>query len=120
MRLNRARFVETANEQLADILDQGEEAFGSDARTRYEALIAQAIQDLLGNPERPGVRLVDGRIHYHLRHSRIQVPKELGRVGAPRHLIVARVEGEALLVLAVAYDGMVDELASRISESENE
>jgi hypothetical protein len=39
-------------------------------------------------------------------------------VGTPRHLIVARVDGEELLVLAFGHDGMVDELAARIEEGE--
>jgi hypothetical protein len=40
-------------------------------------------------------------------------------VGAPRHLVVARVVGEDLLVLAFGHDGMVDELAARIEEGED-
>jgi hypothetical protein len=76
------------------------------------------VEDLLDNPARPGARQVGGRLHYHLRHSSTRVPKELGKVGLPRHLIVARVAGEDLLVLAFGHDRMVDEVAARIDEGE--
>jgi hypothetical protein len=39
-------------------------------RQRYETLIEQSLIDLLENPERSGVTIVAGRIHYHLRYSR--------------------------------------------------
>jgi hypothetical protein len=40
-------------------------------------------------------------------------------VSASRHLIVARVVGEDLLVLAFGHGGMIDELAARIEEGED-
>lgn len=79
----------------------------------------QALEDLLDNPARPGMRQVAGRLHYHLRHSRARVSKGRGRASAPRHLIVARVLGEDLLVLAFGHDGRVDDLAARIEEGED-
>jgi len=39
-------------------------------------------------------------------------------VGRPRHLIIARVIGEALVVLALAHDSMDDELRARIHDGE--
>ena len=119
MRLRAVLFAEPAQRQLDDILEESEENFGPAARERYESLVLQALEDLLDNPTRPGVRQVAGRLHYHLRHSRTRVPKERGRVRAPRHLIIARVVGEDLLVLAFGHDGMVDELAARIEEGEH-
>jgi len=89
------------------------------ARERYESLVLHALEDLLDNPARPGVRQVAGRLHYHLRRSRTRVPKERGRVGTPRHLIVARVVGRDLLVLAFGHGGMVDTLEARIDEAED-
>jgi hypothetical protein len=81
--------------------------------------VLQALEDLRDNPARPGVRQIAGRLHYHLRHSRTRMPKERRRLGAPRHLIVARVVGADLLVLAFGHNGMVDELAARIEEGED-
>jgi toxin ParE1/3/4 len=119
LKLHAVLFAGPAERQLNAILDESEETFGLAARERYETLVLQALEDLLDNPARPGVRHVAGRLHYHLRHSRTRVPKERGRVGAPRHLIVARVVGEDLLILAFGHDGMVDELAVRIAEGED-
>ena len=119
MRLRAVLFAGPAERQLDDILQESEANFGPVARERYARLVLQALEDLLDNPARPGVHHVAGRLHYHLRHSRIRVPKERGRVGAPRHLIVARVVGEDLLVLAFGHDGMVDELVARIGEGED-
>jgi plasmid stabilization system protein ParE len=119
LRLRAVLFAGPAGQQLDDILEESEESFGREARERYGNLVLQALEDLLDNPARPGVRQVAGRLHYHLRHSRARVPKERGRVGVPRHLIVARVVGEDLLILAFGHDGMVDELAVRIEEGED-
>lgn len=74
--------------------------------------------DLLADPGRFGVSMVADRIHYHLRHRRRRVPPTLGQVGRPRHLIIARVIHEALVVLALAHDSMDDELAARIRNGE--
>lgn len=123
MRLRAVLFAGPAQRQLDDILEESEEHFGPAARERYASLVLQALEDLLDNPARPGVRQVAGRLHYHLRHSRTRgrtrVPKEWGRVGAPRHFIVARVVGEDLLVLTFGHDGMVDELTARIEEGDD-
>jgi hypothetical protein len=40
-------------------------------------------------------------------------------VGTPQHLIIARIVGPDLLVLAFGHAGMVDELAARITEGED-
>jgi hypothetical protein len=72
----------------------------------------------ISSTTRPGVRQVDGRVHYHLRHSRNRVPKKSDRVSEPRHLIVARVIDDTLVVLAVAHDAMEDELMARIQKGE--
>jgi hypothetical protein len=105
---------------LDEILWRSETDFGAVGRQRYERLIEQALMDLLADPERPGVRIVADRIHYHLRYSRRRVPPTLGQVGRPRHLIVARVIDDALVVLALAHDSMDGELTARIRDGEAE
>lgn len=107
-----------AEQQIAKILAESETSFGRSARERYAALITTALEDLLDDPYRLGSRLIDGRIHYHLRHSRNRVSTPAGRVGTPRHLVIARLVGDDVLVLAVAHDGMVADLARRIEEGE--
>ena len=118
MSLRTVLIAGPAQRQLDDILEESEENFGPAARERYESLVIQALEDLLDNPARPGVQQVAGRLHYHVRHSRTRVPKERGRVGTPRHLIVARVVDEDLLVLASATTGW-SLIAMRIEEGED-
>ncbi len=118
MSLRAILFTSPAERQLDEVLEDSEEHFGATARERYEALFVQAFDDLLDNPGRPGVREVDGRVHYHLRHSRNRVPKKSDRVSRPRHLIVARVIDDTLVVLAVAHDAMEDELMARVQKGE--
>ncbi len=115
MRLGAVLFAGRAQRQLDDILEESEEIFGPAARERYQSLVLQALEDLLDNPGRRDVRQIASRLHYHLRHGLTWVPKEQGRVGAPRHLIVARAVGADLLVLAFGHDG----LAARIEDSED-
>ena len=64
--------------------------------------------------------MVAGRIHYQLRYSGRRVRRAEGVVGRPRHLIVARVIGEALVVLALAHNKMDDEIGIRKQEGEDE
>ena len=120
MTIRGVRIARSARCELAKIFNASEARFGNDARERYEALVEQAIQDLLLNLERPGARLVEGRIHYHLRHSRVRFPGGMGRVSNPRHLIVGRVTGDVFEVLAIVHDSMVEGLRRRIDEGEAE
>lgn len=119
LRLRSVLLSAAAERHLEELLVTSEDRFGPAARGRYEALFVQAVQDLVENSERVGVHPVSGRLHYHLRHSRDRVAGKLGRVGSPRHILVARVVGEELWILAVAHDAMVDELAVRIEGGEN-
>ncbi len=103
---------------MDEILRRSAIEFGALGRQRYEVLVEQALMDLLDDPSRPGVAIVAGRIHYHLRYSRRRVPRIPGQVGRPRHLIIARVIDEALVVLALVHDSMEDEIGARIREGE--
>ena len=95
-----------ARRQIARALARSHQRFGTLARVCYEALIEQAVVDLASNPARPGVRSLDDFIHYPIRHSRRNVPDPPGRVGDPRHILIARVAGDTLNVLALAHDSM--------------
>ncbi|MCB8880721.1 type II toxin-antitoxin system RelE/ParE family toxin [Acidisoma cellulosilytica] len=111
-------FSPSALRQLTRIFRESEIEFGLAARRRYEVLVGQAIRDLLANPSRPGAQMVGDRIHYHLRHSRARVPVGEGGVGRPRHILIARVVGSDLRILAIGYDAMVAGLQSRIEDGE--
>lgn len=110
------RLTQAAERHLSEILGTGEDLWGPDARDRYQALIEQAINDLADNPGRLGVQIIDGLIHYHLRHSRHRAL--MGRVRRPRHVLVCRILDDVLVVLAAGYDGMEPGLATRIEEGQ--
>jgi toxin ParE1/3/4 len=116
VRLASFQVSPSARRELIKIFAESFDRFGDTASLRYEALVEQAMVDLIQNPERPGIKSVDGRIHYHLRHSRNRVSG--GRVRAPRHILVCKIAGDELYVLAVAHDTMEEGLARRIEEGE--
>nr|WP_294501947.1 hypothetical protein [uncultured Rhodopila sp.] len=115
----RVLFTDSATRQADEIGVWGKKRFGESVRYRYSLLLTQAIIDLAEAPRRRGVEIVDGRIHCHIRHSLPSVRKA-DRVGSARHLVIARVVGDALWVLAFAHDSMVDERDDHISQGEGE
>lgn len=52
--------AELAAGDIERILRRSETAFGAHARRRYRALIDHAIRDVADDPDRPGVRAIDG------------------------------------------------------------
>jgi toxin ParE1/3/4 len=106
----------SARRELVGILAASFERFGEAASHRYEALVQQAIQDLVDDPDRPGTQLSGARIHYHLRHSRKRVTG--GRVREPRHILVCKIQGQTLYILAVGHDAMEEGLVRRIEEGQ--
>jgi toxin ParE1/3/4 len=115
----RVLFTDAATRQADEIGAWGEARFGEVVRDRYDRLLAQAVIDLAETPTRIGVEVIDGRIHYHIRHS-LPSLRKTDRVGSARHLVIARVVGDALWVLAYAHDSMVDERDDRIRWGEGE
>ena len=122
----RVLFTDSATRQSDEIGAWGEKRFGAAVRDRYERLLARAVIDLARavidlaeSPGRRGVEVTDGRIHHHIRQSLPSILKA-DRVGTARHLVIARVVGDALWVLAYAHDSMVDELDDRIRQGEGE
>jgi len=115
----RILFTDSATRHADEISAWGEKQFGEAVRDRYELLLAQAVIDLAEAPGRHGVEAIDGRLYYHIRHSLTSISKA-ERVGSARHLVIARVVGNALWVLAYAHDSMVDERDDRISQGEAE
>lgn len=106
----------SARDQLDNVLTYSERHFGPQGRERYEALIEQALVDLAEFPARRGTEMIGGVIHYHIRHSRRRVPKPRGQVHDPRHLVLARVAGDTLRVLAFAYGGMSERTLRRLRQ----
>ena len=91
------RTVRLAPGAIADIrriFQRSNAEFGVDARTRYKALLEQALQDLGEDPRRVGVKAVpDVRPGYFVYHVKFSKPRATGRsVGHPRHLAVFSVD----------------------------
>jgi toxin ParE1/3/4 len=102
--------------EVVKILKSSASQFGTEAARRYRALIEQAVADLVDEPDRLGVKHVDGLLHYHLRHSQNRIAG--GRVRAPRHVLVCKIQVDILVVLAVGHDAMEEGLRTRIEEGE--
>lgn len=115
----RVLFTDAATRHADAICAWGELRFGEAVRDRYTLLLAQAVVDLAEAPGRRGVEVIDGRIHYHIRHSLPSILKA-DLVGSARHLVIARAVGDALWVLAYAHDSMADELDDRIRRGDRE
>lgn len=90
--------------------------FGELAALRYQALISAAAQDLaerLAALLRYGLaKRRDGLIVCHIRHGKGRVPRAIGRVGKPRHVILAELRGDCMVVLNVVPDWMLTTEAS--------
>jgi toxin ParE1/3/4 len=103
--------TEAARADIARILRASAADFGEAARTRYAALIAAGLDDLLADPLRPASAArpelqADVRT-YHLRHCRRRAAGGRGAVKAPRHLIVYLTPTpDLVVVLRVLHDAM--------------
>jgi plasmid stabilization system protein ParE len=91
----RVLFTASATRQADEIGAWADKRFGRAERDRYDLLMAQAVVDPAEAPGRRGVEVVDGRIHYNVRHSLPSIPKA-DRVGSALHLVVAHVVCNAL------------------------
>lgn len=100
-----------ARADIAQILQSSAADFSEGARSRYAALVATALKDLLDDPERPESlarpELQSGVRSYHLRHSRRQAAATGITVKSPRHLIVYLTpRSDLVVVLRVLHDAM--------------
>lgn len=109
-RNNKLRFSTQAVRDLQLALDWSVSNFGPAARSRYRALIRQALADIEENPTRPGSRLrpevpITGVRTFHISLSRDRVAS--GRVGKPHHLLLYRVlDGEYVEVARLLHDSL--------------
>lgn len=88
-----------ATRDIAAILERSELNFGQRASRRYEELLVRAISDIIENPYRSGCvktpEIKEGSFIYHLKHSRRNVRREIGRVHQPRHFLLCRFTRDA-------------------------
>ena len=83
--------------------------FGLAAAGRYRILLKQALHDIAENPERAGSQerpeLAEGVRTYHISLSRERGKALGGRVKQPRHFIVYRRRGRAVIeILRILHD----------------
>ncbi len=106
----RLELTIAAQVDLTDIFHRSAEVFGARARSRYEALVAAALADLLIDPLRPGSvdrpELAPNLRTYHLRNARARSRTKGSAVGKPRHLIAYEFDEARLLILRVLHDAM--------------
>lgn len=100
-----------ALEDIEDILDWTNKLFGAQARTRYELLLVEAIQNVADEPELAGSHSLSeigtNVCLYHLRHSRNRVRDKPARVKNPRHFLIYRVNADRVVEVArVLHDSM--------------
>jgi toxin ParE1/3/4 len=98
-----------AQQDIAQILEWTQEAFGDAGRTRYENLISTALIDLLSDPTRAGVRqrndIGKSICIYHLASSRKRTTTSK-HVAKPRHLVLFRVKKNVIEVARLLHDAM--------------
>jgi toxin ParE1/3/4 len=98
-----------AQSDIREVLIWSQDRFGERAAARYRDLLKQAIRDIAADSERPGSQdrreLAPGVRTYHLFFSRDRASTELGTVKKPRHFLVYRRRGEAVIdVVRVLHD----------------
>lgn len=85
--------------------------FGDATMARYQALIAQAIEDIACDPNRIGVRAVpkiEGYYRYHLKMSRSHVGGQ--QIHNPSHFIVFRqCDNDVLEITRLLHEHMLIE-----------
>ena len=104
----RYRLSERARADIIEILARSEDRFGTEARDRYEALIAAALRDVATHRDGPGSaarpEIGPGVFSWHLRLSRN--PSEGATVHRPRHFLIYRLDGEVVVIGRVLHDAM--------------
>lgn len=98
-----------AQQDISQILQWTQEAFGDSGRTRYENLISTALIELRTDPTRAGVRQRDdiGKsiCTYYLASSRKRTTARK-QVARPRHLVLFRVKKNVIEVARLLHDAM--------------
>ena len=102
------RLSQAALNDIDDILATSHREFGDQARRRYSALIAAALDHASRSPGAPmfKTRLELGPeiLSWHLRDSVVRSSEE--RVKRPRHILYCRWEGELLAIGRVLHEVM--------------
>jgi len=109
--MRRIRLSPAAEADITEILSWSQKTFGDAARRKYEALVVQAIVDVAADCARAGVHdrsdIVAWLLSYHISNARSRVPGRERRVVSPRHVLLFRIRGEAVVeIIRVLHDSM--------------
>ncbi len=108
-----------AQDDIESIFAWTHEHFGQQARLRYEALLVQAILDVVDHPDRVGSHargeIASAARTYHLWHSRNRVEPAGDRVRQPRHFLLYRTGNDGRVEIGRVLHERVD-LAQHLPE----
>ncbi|WP_426041296.1 type II toxin-antitoxin system RelE/ParE family toxin [Brevundimonas sp. TWP2-3-4b1] len=93
---------------IDDIIESSVRDFGISAALRYEGLIDAALAAIAADDNDVGIRRsteTHGVCWYHLRSAKALVPPG-EQVGNPRHILLFRAHGDAIIVFRVLHDAM--------------
>jgi toxin ParE1/3/4 len=109
------RLAASAEAQLARILADSLQGWGTSGRDRYAALLITAMQDVADEPDRLGSKRIERELRvYHVRHSRRRVTDPPGPVRRPRHLLVYERAPDGIVdIVGLFYDGIPIDLGIR-------
>lgn len=104
----RYRLTHAARDDINSILVWSRETFGTEASSRYRALIATAIRDAAARADDAGCvprpELGQGVFTWHLTQSRTRSAG--GAVRRPRHFLICRRDDDVLVIGRVLHDAM--------------
>src|SRR5205085_4999074 len=100
-----------ARNDLVSILTWTQENFGAQTSKRYAKLIETALEEIAADPDRAGSvqrpEIAEDCRTYHLLHSRKKAGMPGNIVRKPRHLLLYRVPGLAVVEIGrVLHDSM--------------
>ncbi len=103
-----------AEAQLARILTDSLQGWGTSGRDRYAALLIAAMQDVADEPDL-GSRRIERELRvYHIRYSRRRLTDPPGPVRRPRHLLVYERAPDGIVdIVGIFYDAIPIDLGIR-------
>ena len=106
--MQRVRLSRPARTDIAAILADSDQRWGSEGKRRYAATLAAAIRQVAAQPDGPVTRdrseLVPGVRSFHLRHAHVPDPMKVRR---PAHVLYYRALGpDVVEIVRVIHERM--------------
>lgn len=108
-RLKWLRITAAAQADIDTLLADSEETFGQETARRYRLLLNEALNRIRSDPERAGAPSRYGPVSdlriFPIRLARLRI-HSAERVARPRHVLVFRLSGDAVVLVRVLHDSM--------------